>query len=97
MGKLSSCIAQSAQDAGAELHTETDVTRIRTEGNKVVGVDLNQNGERLSINAKVVMANCNPYHLFSSLLEGKLMVPRSLPSSLTEHVKIDRISRSNTS
>eukprot|EP00730_Choanoeca_flexa_P012837 TRINITY_DN4667_c0_g1_i1.p1 TRINITY_DN4667_c0_g1~~TRINITY_DN4667_c0_g1_i1.p1 ORF type:complete len:569 (+),score=125.32 TRINITY_DN4667_c0_g1_i1:26-1732(+) len=69
MGAISDSIAQSARHHGATLVTDANVHAIDTLGKRAVGVDVTVNGERIQIQAPVIMANCNPYHLFVDLLK----------------------------
>jgi phytoene dehydrogenase-like protein len=70
MGQLAAALADSVRASGGEIRTEADVTRIRVEGSRAVGVEL-QGGERLD--ADVVVSNADPHHTFFDLIgEGKL-------------------------
>ena len=72
MGAISDSLAQSATHHGATLVTEAAVNCINTQGQRVTGVDVTIDGQRVGIEADCVMANCTPYHLFTDLLHGEL-------------------------
>ena len=65
MGALADALASAARDAGAELRTEAPVRRIRVEGGRATGVELEDGSE---IEARAVVSNADPQHTLPGLV-----------------------------
>ncbi len=78
-GSISNAIAAAARQAGADIRTEAAVERIRTRGQRAVGVAL-ANGDE--IDADLVLSSVDPRVTFLGLLDA-----RDLPSDFVEAVK----------
>ena len=65
MGSVTQALAQSVSACGAKVQTGTEVARILTASDRVVGVEL-RDGERL--NADVVVSNVDPKTTFERLV-----------------------------
>lgn len=79
MGAVSECIAKSAREAGASLHTNSRVERILVENDKATGVVLE--GGRV-LKSKVVISNATPHITFLNLLKQK-----DVPEEYRRHVE----------
>eukprot|EP00045_Choanoeca_perplexa_P009140 m.87236 g.87236 ORF g.87236 m.87236 type:complete len:569 (+) comp14768_c0_seq1:1055-2761(+) len=84
MGAISDSLAQSAAHHGAHLVTDAAVNRIETQGDKATGVNVTIDGQTVAIEADCVMANCNPYHLFTDLLQD---AHADIDAGCLEHVQ----------
>ena len=65
MGSITQGLAQYVQERGGEIRTSAPVARILVEGNRAVGVLL-ENGE--AIRAQCVLSNADPYRTFVQML-----------------------------
>ncbi|WP_030436062.1 phytoene desaturase family protein [Actinoplanes subtropicus] len=74
MGTVSRTFAEAARAAGAELHTDAEVTAVTMEGGAAGGVVLADGRE---VRARVVLGSCDPYRLMSLVPAG------TLPAALT--------------
>ncbi|MBT8484930.1 MAG: NAD(P)/FAD-dependent oxidoreductase [Phycisphaerae bacterium] len=70
---LIDALVRHARDRGVAIRTEATVTRLRTEGGRVVGVTL-ADGE--TIDAPIVAASCDPKHTQLELLAPATLAPR---------------------
>jgi phytoene dehydrogenase-like protein len=73
-GEITRALHRLLQAAGAEVVTETEITRIRVIGNKAVGVET-AHGDRLGA-GRAVIANTTPRHLFGKLIDRDALDPR---------------------
>jgi phytoene dehydrogenase-like protein len=79
MGELARALAEAARGAGAYVRTEASVSRIRVEGGRAVGVEL-EGGER--VDAEAVVSSADPHRTFFDLV-GE----RHLPASFARAVR----------
>merc|ERR1719499_877971 len=90
MGKISECIAASAREAGAEIHTNANVKKILYEGKRAVGVEMEDGSQ---IYAHTIISNTTPYHTFLELLpglsrnSGNLSEESPLPPEFVKHLR----------
>ena len=71
-GAVSEAIAADAREHGAEIRTAANVSRIRVQGGRAVGVSL-ADGTELS--ARIVISNAHPKITFCDLVEPKDLPP----------------------
>ncbi len=72
LARLADALHALATEVGVEVNTETDVSRIMTDGKQVVGVVVN--GERHR--ADLVVANCDAEHLYKDLMPNRRRLER---------------------
>jgi phytoene dehydrogenase-like protein len=70
MGSISDAIASSAREHGAELRTDSPVTRILAEDGRAIGVEI-EGGE--TIHARCVVSACEPKATFLKLLDPHVL------------------------
>jgi phytoene dehydrogenase-like protein len=73
MGALTQALASSAQSEGAEILTNTEVTRINMQDGRVTGVT-NQNGDQIS--ADIVVSGADARTTFLKLLDPYYLDPK---------------------
>ena len=79
MGAITQAMARSAEAAGVKIEVEASVSRVLVEGNKAVGVRLEDGRE---IRARAVAANVNPRLLFDRLVD-----PKHVPADFGRRMK----------
>ena len=75
VGNLASALALAAKESGVSIRTDVEVTRIRSEDGKVVGVEL---ADGQHIPARVVVSNADPKRTFLHLVEPQELSPEFL-------------------
>jgi phytoene dehydrogenase-like protein len=75
MGTLAQALAKAATEAGAEIHTNSEVTGVKVRNGKVTGVLLS-NGEE--IEARSVISNADPKITFLKLIDTAELDPSFL-------------------
>jgi phytoene dehydrogenase-like protein len=79
MGQLASALAESARAAGAEIRTDSGVKRIRVEGGRAIGVELE---DGTTLEADAVAASTDPGRTFLGLVG-----PSELPEDFVRSVR----------
>jgi phytoene dehydrogenase-like protein len=99
MGRLAEALASAAREAGAEIRCESPVARIRIEGGRARGVELEDGGV---IEARAVVSCADPHHTLLGLAGREHLEPadvRALESldfrspSLKLNLALDRLPR----
>jgi phytoene dehydrogenase-like protein len=75
MGAITQAMARAARGAGAEIELDAGVREVIVEGNRAVGIILD-NGE--TIRAKYVVSNVNPKLLYTRLVLPQALAPEFL-------------------
>eukprot|EP01034_Spumella_vulgaris_P021985 gene21985-28072_t len=88
MGSVSEAIASSARSKGAEIVTNATVRRILTEGDRAVGVRMDDGSELF---ADTILSGTTPYHTFMELLpglaRGGVEEVNPVPPDFTHHIR----------
>jgi phytoene dehydrogenase-like protein len=79
MGTITQAMASAAKAFGADVRVGAPVARIRTRGNRVLGVALE---DGIEIDAPIVLSNADPKRTFLKLVE-----PAELPAEFRERIQ----------